>query len=347
MTEHASGSKDLFTTSMRDLMARRVNISPTIEAMKSGTYEPVISLTALEHQYTNNPKAFIMPNEETNSIGYELAEKLWREVKEERNAALTIFTEEIWSSFANQRTIIPQTLHGSTARQLSHFTMKLFSEAVKGWADFRDSRLNYPESQWYYSDGLYHRLKIIVDFATRHGLAQPDTVDSFINRGVGTASIMIWSTMELIQTLAQENGIPNTKEAIFPIIEKSYGGIIVPLASMHIQNAAPILRAITGYSKHGQLDKNYFHLLADGDSWKLHFNHAMVMDIKTDTGEPILHAEPASITTWCPARYSKGDQKDVIREYFEWALDLLDIAHYQPRHRWKEYANSLDTQENT
>jgi hypothetical protein len=307
---------------IRNQMTDRVDLSSTINAIKEGTYSPVVPRSDLDTKFNVwvSSGGFDMNEEER-----EKALEVWDKLKIERNACIAIFVDEAWQSFHDQRTGFN---YGSqrhwdinVANNLMNDTQQLFDTALNEWKKARDGRLEKPKSEWDALDVAYDRYRAIIDFGDRNTMTREDDASTFIQRGVATAANTIWSLIELVPQLSEKKNLNLDGEQIMETIKKGYGPIILQFASMNKKISVPLLNALT-FDGIG-FKPEYFDLIDSGNGgYKLTIDHNQIMQLKDREGNIILRNQPSTETTWCPARYTSANGKDIIKEYFEWCLDL-------------------------
>src|SRR5579859_5119317 len=164
-TAHTKSSQtDNPTKQLQQLASGRVDVDPVIEAMKNGTFQSSFSDEQLEHPRLTSKEA----------------EKLWNEMKVERNSLLAIFIEEIWKSFAEDRSEMlsltdDEKIHTikespeKTIDALSFITKRMFYEKLLSWRERRNKRLSQPLEMWDRSDFLYSKYIKMVSFGVKTG----------------------------------------------------------------------------------------------------------------------------------------------------------------------------------
>ncbi len=317
---------------MREQMVDRVDLTPTIEAILDGSFKPKVSnadLNKVFHTYPDEDEEDDPAWEAVFDEEYKKAMEIWNRSKIERNSSVSIFISEVWNdpAFIEKRKVfVPDKLDPGTLGfyfQLAMETSDLFDEALEAWRLRRNKELKKPRSEWSPKDRAYYRYRRIIRFGNKSDLLQGDSESFFIGRGINTATETAFGLSRIITTLVKENGIELTNDELTELFRKSFGPVIMPFASMNQEIATELLKGV-GMNLDATIPKTeFFKLVVDTEGkYKLTLDHEALFQLKDDNGQPFLSKETLSETTWCPAKYSTGNQKDVIREYFEWIVEI-------------------------
>ena len=303
-------------------MSRDIDLSEIIDAIENGEYQSEISDKTLKEVIVTSPE-----ETEENQAQQVEAYGIWDRLKEERYAHFSIFISEVWNSFEGVRkTFTPKVKphdHASTkVRSIRDEMIDTFLNAAKKLKGLKDHQ---------YLNKIYSRYKAIVSFGEKNQILEKNEDEaSAIEAGIGTAAITTWGLIELVPLLASQRGIKLTPEQTLNCIRKAYGPIVMLFSSMNLNIATAILDEIIPQGKTHFLT-HYFDLVTDGEGeYKLVVDHEKINGL-TDkkTGKKIIKMKPHGKTIWCPARFSFGKKKDVVREFFEWCLEVA-AKHYLP-----------------
>lgn len=244
--------------------------------------------------------------------------------------------KEMWSLSRGYRESPQRNLIDASYMQKKRYTQAVLDTSLYSLDAMRMNRLQRDASEWNPLDHAYHYYQTLIAFGTRHNMTGGDTADSFISRGVGTASNLMWGIMSLAHRYCDGYGLSTDPSYLIPIIEQSYGSVS-PFIHIHKEISATIINQLYLDTQHDELNPDYFHFVQHGNSYKITLNRSMVYGVQLDGGLPALEHTPTSITTGCPASYAKDTddpeiperlQKTVIRSYFEWSMRLAFPRHY-------------------
>lgn len=289
---------------MRGLMQRDVDLSPIIDSLRHGTYVPGIS------------------EEQMLSDEYIGGTPIWTLLKAERNALTSLAIEDIWRSFALTRSIVVRKLEGEQhpAHALRDVAATLFKQATSGWYRQRIQHLSDLTNE----TRRFSRMQSIINHGLTVGYVTPDEdLRGYLGRGVNTASKAIWGLIDIVPRLAQTHHLPLTKQQAVRTIEKAYGSVIQMFSSLNQRIGMHFLDPMTD-GPHGLFDAQFFSLKPDGADFTLSLRYDRLFAIQNRYFDDVTiqQLQPYGETTWCPARYANGEQKDVVREYFDWSMDM-------------------------
>lgn len=315
---------------LREQMMKRTDLTPYIDQVLSGTFEPTVPNSELELVFDvmNDGKT------EYNEEEFQEALMIWENAKIERNTCVAIFANEVWKvceSLQGELVInLPRPDEQNKNKIYSRMeasTGAIFAKATKIWQAGRDASLQKPEQAWTVRDKAYARLKKITHFGAANELST-DKPGEFIERGAETAAAATWGLMRMIGELARLQNVNLTKEELEEIFTRAFGPFISPFASMNKEVGVALLERVglvIDPSKSG-VDTRFFRLVKDSstEKYKLSMDHQALFSEVDHRGVPIINKDPSSETTWCPARYSVGNEKNVIKAYFDWVVELGD-----------------------
>lgn len=316
----------------------RASLVPSIKSIEQGTWMPKVPVETLFETYIDPTDPSV-----NDFAGFRIAHDLWDMAKEDRNALIAIWTGEMWKLSRGQRESAPDGIEYGTYMQKKRYTQGVLDTALFSLNTARTSRLHTDSMKWNALDQAYHYYLTLIAFGARHNMTGGDTADSFISRGVGTASNLLWGSMALAHRYCEENDLSTDPSYLIPIIEQSYG-TFSPFIHMHKEISATIINQLYQDIQHDELNPDYFHFAPHENSYKITLNRSMVYGIQLDGGLPALEHTPRSVTTGCPASYAKDTddpetperlQKTVIRSYFEWSMHLAFPTHYTTSQRYQ------------
>ena len=164
----------------------------------------------------------------------------------------------------------------------------------------------------------------IINYGKNIDYLSPDEdLRSYLGRGVNTSSDAVWGLIDIVPRLAQIQHLAITRQQAVRTIEKAYGPVIQLFSSLNQRTAMHFLDPISD-GPHGLFDEQFFSLNSDEADFTLSLNYDRLFAIQNMFfgNVTIKHLKPYGATTWCPARYAKGEHKDVVREYFEWSMNI-------------------------
>lgn len=338
-----------------------VDLTPIIDAIKAGTYQSKAPKDFLNKRYKDSEFIEIwgsLKPEKMALIAILLSE-IWKGFSEERKQlvesksiheeihtlmsepestkpnpdlhASQKFVKKVQSYFSGkgQRNRETLSIHKSVKRikQIVHETFaKNVFECVTTQAT--ESKTTQP------SDSLVtkamKRFSDILLFGKLNRLASINTEFTTIYRGISTATEVIFGLIEIIPKVMIRDGIEVTSENILQVLNSCYGPFVARFAALPTNVAVPLINKMKAPSENS-FDEKYFTIAKKLDQLKLTVDHSIFLDkeLKNGLGEQVLEQDLWTETTWCPAMYAEGEEKTVIREFFEWCVEMAK-AHLIP-----------------
>ncbi len=323
-------SRTQFFDAMKQRLRQRVNLSPIMLSLLEDTFQSSISDQELE-------RTIYEKKDEATSEQLADAKRIWDELKSERNALVALFTEEIWESFSTQRNLVlmgekqSRKLVQDPWALLNHregitdpvdfyytVTKDVFKKAIDDWEEGKTN-----DSGQTRLDILYQRLRKIITFGRSHSFTKDEyTPGEFIHLGANTMIDVTWALIDVIPKVLKRDGLPMTTEVMVQALERSYGGLVGLLSSMHKDIGVSLLKNLRNSPADYHFNPKFFHVTKELQGYQLQVDHSVFLQATTYDGTLTLDQTHLDATTWCPAKYSQGEEKDVIREAFEWCVEI-------------------------
>ncbi len=316
-------------TLMHNQIENRTDIEPVMEEIEADIYESPVSLKDLQQssQGLDGIPLFFSKWQ---------ARKTWDKLKPQRNATFALLSSEFWNAMSNNRTtfVFPAREHEALddiPKRLNKETKILTHNFVDEWEKLRDKRIiQLPHDQWSTHDTAYERLKKITNFGYNNFISEDENPAATIKRGINTAGMVMWGVIGALPEIANQHGIRLGPREAENIIRKAYGPIITRFARMHIDLIDSIFKAVL-IKPQNTIRPSFFTLTKNpAGQYVLGIDHAKLWALRDWLGRRVLTLSAKSLTTGCPGLFAKGQNKNIIREYFEWNMQLANI-HYFPR----------------
>lgn len=203
---------------------------------------------------------------------------------------------------------------------LQRQTRNLLKEEVEKWAEDRQKKLSEDPNET--SSRIFARYKSLI----RHKNRLTDTAASFpnshIQRGVGTASEVMWNTIRVVPATYKNRFSEHLAPEQYAKIARNSLPVIYAIASTHLGVFGKAHKQLK--SQYGlAFDPANFYLAGEGENIRLEVQPAAFSRIDID---PTDYEEGR---TGCPAMFAEGPSKrNVIAEMYEWLLDLAEKYYY-------------------